>query len=758
MIPTVLFLGTWVFSQFCPAHALDDSPAEPGAWGFRPSLNNPPQTNPPGFVWRDQEGAAAYMLQVATDEAFEQPVYQEALLPFNAHTPHRPLEAGDYYWRYQAVEIDGTESGWSAARKFAVTGNEPEFPKPTIDKLIDQIPDAHPRLLFNPERVSEFKEVAAGPLAEKAAEVVAIAEKLLENPPPTEEPPKYPEGIEEKGEEWKKIWWGNRTYSIAALNGAASLAFAYQLTGDAKYGKAARDIVMAFAEWDPKGSTNYKYNDEAAMPLLYFPSRTYSWARAQFSDADREKLVEVMTVRGRDCFDHLVGARQMWRPYNSHSNRAWHKLGELSIAFIDEIPEARTWLDFATTYFWSIYPVWGGADGGWHEGAAYWVSYLDRFMYWALASEAAFGINVFTKPFFSQTGNFGMYTLPPGTEAGAWGDQAPSMTADRIGPLMNSLAIAAENPYWYWHAQQVNAEFPEGYLGFLYAARARKLEPKAPHDLPESIAFRDTGLAVLNSDLLNGKQNVQLHFKSSRWGRQSHGYNSNNAFMLYIHGEPALLSTGRRDVHGSPHHVQWMWESISDNAILINREGQNKHSSLAVGSISDFRTSDSLDIVVGEAADSYGGRLQRWTRRIFFFKPHAVLIHDLLQAPEPATFQFMLHGTAPFSLGNNTASWSAGDNRLEIGFHYPPGLVLEQTNAFTTPPAEWANFDLKQWHLNAATTEPAAQQEFLTLISINDASVTLDGDSASAEKKIDLETPSGAWSLHLAWDNFVVTD
>ena len=78
----------------------------------------------------------------------------------------------------------------------------------------------------------------------------------------------------------------------------------------------------------------------------------------------REAGLTIMKVRGEDCYNHLRGRKHLWHPYASHSNRAWHWLGEVAIAFHDEIPEAATWLDYAMTIQYNAYPVWSDEDGG----------------------------------------------------------------------------------------------------------------------------------------------------------------------------------------------------------------------------------------------------------------------------------------------------------------------------------------------------------------------------------------------------------
>ncbi|MEA3366362.1 MAG: DUF4962 domain-containing protein, partial [Candidatus Hydrogenedentes bacterium] len=523
-------------------------------------------TNPPGFSWRPCKDVTAYHLQVARDEAFKKIVYEKPDIQWSAHCPSITFPPGECYWRYAALDDAGARTTWSVVRKFTVSGEAVAFPLPATSELIERMPAQHPRLFFRPEDVPRLRELAQGALKDQFESLVKSAESLIKSPPDTTEPPLYPEGMKRGSGEWKKMWWGNRVRMAKLTDGAATLAFVYRLTGDEKYGKAARELLLAFTKWDPKGSTNYRYNDEAAMPGLYYPSRAYSWVYPLLSDEDRAKITAVMKVRGQDCFDNLRRSPHLWRPYNSHHNRAWHWLGEVAIAFHGDFEETDLWLDYAMTILATTYPVWSDSDGGWHEGLAYWTSYLSRFTYWADIVHATFGINVYQMPFFSNVGNYGMYVMPPGTRHGGFGDQTVYMRSDRIARLMAVFAAGAKNPYWQWYADVHNAGVGDGYAGFLRAAKSMKLEAKPPTDLPSSIQFRQTGLAVLNTNLLDGTKNVQIHFKSSPFfGRQSHGYNSNNSFLLNIEGYPVFLRTGRRDMYGSPHHKDWMWHTQSEN-------------------------------------------------------------------------------------------------------------------------------------------------------------------------------------------------
>lgn len=738
------------------AHAalqVDDSPGEPGEWGFRP-VGDTLETNPPGFSWRPVKEAKAYALHVARDEAFSDMVYTIESTPWSAHCPPEPFAPGTYYWRYAAIDDAGT-SPWSTTRSFTVNADTTVFPMPTPERQADLLPDEHPRLFFRPEDIPHLRELAAGPLADRFAKIVNQADKLLAKGPDTSEPPKYPADVNRKDKpgEWRKIWWGNRERVIAVGDAAATLGFVYRLTGDEKYALAARDILLAMAQWDEKGSTEYRYNDEAAMPALYLPARAYSWIHPVLNADDRAAIVAMMRERGAQCFASLQRTSHLWQPYNSHHNRAWHKLGELAIAFYGDIPEAPQWLDYAMTIFYTAYPVWGGYDGGWHEGIAYWSSYTNRFMYWAYAARAAFGIDVFERPFYKRVGDYAMYTMPPGTTGGAWGDQAEGTKSSSIASLMAVLANGARNPHWKWYAEASGGSVGGGYLGFIYSASAVGLEVRPPADLPGSAAFMGVGVAVLNTDLLDASDNVQIHFKSSPFGRISHGYNSNNAFLLHIKGERVFVRSGKRDLHGSPFHQNWMWHTKSDNAILVNGESQIKKSPSATGEIVAFDASSGVDVVVGEARKSYEN-LDRWTRRIVFLKPDVIVIHDVLDAPEPSTFEWMLHAIGEFAIDGNTVTWNGDPGSVKVQFLAPDALNISQTDQYDVQMGEWVNLGYTEWHLTAQAAEKATHREFLTFITVNNP------DAASAVEQVDggmkLSVPAREASLVLTQDGFSV--
>ena len=692
---------------------LDERPAEPGEWGYRPAAGVVSQVNPPSFSWRPQRGLT-WEIECARDVKFERVEYRAKNIEFNVHCPPRTFESGTYTWRYRGKDRKGRYTKWSRARTFSIASDAVAMALPGREELISRIPKTHPRLFVRPEDLERLRKLARGRMKQEYDKLVEECEKLLSSPPRTKEPPTYPKGLARGSERWREIWWGNRTYTIRALNSAATLAFTRLLGGKEKYGLEAKRILLDCAKWEPKGSTGYRYNDEAGMPYAYYFSRAYTFVNDLLTEKEKKICRSVMKLRGDEMYEHLC-PRHLWRPYSSHSNRAWHFLGEVGIAFLGEVEGAEDWVWFAVNAFSNVYPAWCDDDGAWHEGVSYWSSYIGRFTWWADVMRAAMGINAYDKPYFSRAGYYPMYLMPPGKVSGGFGDGANRKRASSLVPLMSQLAAQAGNGHWRWYVEQMGGPAVlSGYIGFLRGALP-KVEPKSPDDLPVSKLFSGTGQAYLNTTLKDAGQDVQVIFKSSPMGTQSHGNAGNNSFVLWAYGQRLLIRTGHYYNYGGPHHRDWMWSTRSVNNITVNGRGQRKRTANARGQIVAFETTPSMDIVVGEAGGAYEPpALDRFTRAIIFVKPELVVVYDRLEAKEASTFEYWLHAINKIGVEDQHSITVRNDDVVcDIDFLTPSGLTFKQTDQYDPNPRP--RIKLREWHLTATTPRKKKRMEFVTL-------------------------------------------
>ncbi len=719
------------------APAFDETPPAPREWGFRPAEGEVCGVTPPPFVWRPQRGALTYHLQVAATREFSPVAYEARDVTLSAHCPPQVLAAGDYYWRVRVLKEGEAASEWSQPRRFTIARDALESPLPTRAELMARVPKEHPRVYLRPEDLPRLRELAAGPLKKRYERLVKQCDALIANPPTTSDYPTYPEGTVRLSEAWSSQWRAARGHVERPLVGAFTLGLVWQLGGGEKYGQEGRRILMEVARWNPVGGTGFIYNDEAGMRYAFLFGRAYSMLNGLLTEEERQFCRQMMTVRGREMYQYLaVRLEHLWRPLNSHSNRSFHFLGEAAIAFLGEIPEAEDWLWWSANVFATVYPVWNDDDGGWHEGVGYWHGYMSFMTWWLDVQQSSLGIDGFRKPYFSRIGYFPIYAQPVGSKRHIFGDQTGIRDPINLVGLMTYFSSKARNPYWVDYVERIGGPSDQDTaVGFLRAAwnlDAPPLEKASIAELPTARLFSGTGLAFLHTDLTDYRNNVMIAFKSSPFGTQSHGNEAQNSFELHAWGEPLLVRSGTREIHGSPHHRDWMWQTHSCNAIQVNGQGQVPHNAASVGRITRFVHEAAADYVVGDATGAYPeGLVDRHERHILFIKPGLVCVFDEVETPEPARLQYWLHSPEPFALddGQNRIGLAVGDVRGRINLLAPAGLSMSQTDRFDPMPRRPYDKSIVEHHFRAETPAPAKSQQVVALIWPHRAGETFGGEA-----------------------------
>jgi hypothetical protein len=754
-----LLLSTIAISLvISPSFAQEVSNREPKARevGYFPADGKTIAINPPGFVWLPESDAKSYIVEFSQKSDFSSVEYKQYNIDLNVLCPNVLFNPGKWYWRYAFVTDGGKQSTYSKTRSFIVPDDAIEFPLVSIDEIVYRMPRKHPKLFVRPETVDEFRDDIQKNHKELWSNFISNADRMLEDTITIDEPAPYPDGHRGTGKANIDLWRKNRRYTVNAVDHASNLAFAYMLTNEEKYGQKAKEWLMAVISWPPDGTTSYSYNDECGMPILSRIPRAYTWVYPLLSDEEKTQIIASMKVRGEEIYNILRYRRHHTvSPYESHRNRAWHFMSETAIAFIDDIPEAREWLKYALTIFFSVYPVWNDDEGGWHEGVAYWKSYINRIAWWLDIANTAFGIDGYKKPFFNQTGYFPLYVMPPRSEFGGFSDGSDRVRPNNLGSLMHTLADRAENPYWKWYANEVwpyQVPSKPTYLDLLRIPKDS--EGKPPVDLDSMKVFHGVGIASMHNQMGRPDKDINLLFKSSPFGTQSHGFNAQNSFILNVYGKPVLLWSGSRDWHGSEHHKKWMYETFSDNCITVNGKGQIKHSPKAKGKIISEYHHPSIDYVAGEASEAYDGQLNTFVRNIINLKHEFFIMIDELEAPEPSTFEYHLHANEKFNIKDKQFDIFATNesSSVRISFATPTDLIITQESGHNPPSV---GFKGEQWHLTAKTPNKDKRAYFVAVYSPSQTNVMrshyqIDRSTIRGKENIELYTiVSGKWVVLL---------
>ncbi len=717
--------------------------------------------NPPGFCWTPNEKARSYRLEVRKANSSTATI-STAPLASTVYPPFQKLEPGDYQWQVVYLDEKGAATGVSKTRRFTLPASAPELLMPDVQALKSRLAGVRPRLYLGGGRLERLRAAVAKGNVPSWNRLLQAADAALEEP-------LYPEPpiLGDSDEDWM------RTFTPGKVGSAhvARTALAYRVTGGAKYREAARRWLLNLASWDPKGITSHGLrlpsggigNDEASMPMLERMSLAWDWAGDALTPEERQKVLASMTERGNQVLRTLENEDFLSHPFGNHSGRAIAFLGTAGLAFLGDIPEAEQWLDYALRSELTSYPSFGGDDGGWSQGLSYWSFYIYSHANFAVALRQATGTDLFKKPFFQNTGYFGLYFVPPYAPSGGFGDSAYHRPNESGGILADTLAEANGNPVLKWYANGVAAMgernrtkwrewFIEDVYETLKAGGASALTPEPPSKLDGSRHMKDIGWVAMHSALGDAKNDVWAMFRSGRFGSFSHAHADQNSFQLYAYGRALAIDSGYYPSYGTPHDSLWTRQTRAHNGILVNGRGQPAYTWEAEGSIDHYERQGAVTLVRGQAADAYNlpqpegtarlwrkllkeplppmePRVENFERTLAFVASSTrpvLVVHDYVKTAGPAKFDWLLHALNRMETDSRAGSIRIhdGDARVAVRLVATSPFRFSQSNQFTIKPEAASNTAYilgkasfaDQWHLQAATQEPREEGKFLAVL------------------------------------------
>lgn len=693
--------------QAADAPTLDRAPASDEI-SYRPEHDERVVANPPAFVWLPVRGVPHWIVQYAPVEDFaESQTVTHNDLSMTVHIPSTALEPGVWYWRYGYQGPDGPV--YSRSRRFTVPEDAVSFPYPGVEPLLQRIPDSRPRVYYTPETVAQIREDGET-FAWLTEPVIAAANAVLKRDEPLFAEPDPWKAYDDPRAAYIDAFRTMRPYT----RGMETCAHAYLLTGDPRFAAEARRRLMHFMTWDVDGPSSINGPTELGMDIAEHAPRTFDWIYDTLTDDQRALCLDVLSRRIGQI--HRMHRRRPFesRPFSSHPGRMIGFAVEGSIVLAHDVPEAAQWLDYTLKVLWSVYPAWGRNDGGWHEGVSYWTGYMRR-MFRIVAELDRLGIPLKDKPFFQNTGDFGLWVAYPHRGHRAFGDGYEGRVGRSQADLMYTISSLYDNPYYRWYAEQMRGG-PRGPESL--HLRRTDLEARPPTDLPLSKAFKDIGLVAMHSRMDQPEENILLLFQSNPFGAISHNHANQNTFVLEAFGEPLAISSGYYQEYGAPHHRQWVWQTRAHNGILVDGEGQIPRSARSRGRIVSHMETGDWAYALGDAVQAYGDRLRRSYRHVLFIRPdYFVIVDDLETRDDPATFQWLLHAkqSMEWDPGSQQATIRHGQAGVRVHWISPEGLDFSQRTGWDPPPRR-PSAAPPQFHLTVETTEPAQRQRFVVVL------------------------------------------
>jgi hypothetical protein len=704
----------------------------------RPSDGHIAEINPPGFSWLPVNDAKSYMISI-TNTKSKQLIINDKIIDGNVYVCRKALPPGDYEWILEAFDAEGKSLAKRRPYKLYIPPGLIEQPMPDIQKLLAGVNRKHPRLIFLKDNLVQIRKSLLTTRKEAWEILKVTADSCLDMPAP--KPPSYGRfdiktQFAERRMEYQSYYRKLRPAIDKAL---LAHSLAWLMTEDEKYAIAGKRILLEIATWDPKGITscNISSFDEVGLSLSRCVHRAYDWLYDALSAEEKELVRKNVIARARDTFQRVGIDRPFHRrPGSSHDGRLIGYLGEQAIALVGEAPdeEVEQWLEYSIEAFMTVYPHWGGNNGGWAEGMDYGPRYSMFIAPWIESLLAVSDVNLWQRPFFRNVRNFFTSCTRPNAERKPFGDGAeiglltPNRHTNGLAAYLRLHAYRFNDPVCQWWAEQL--PLPKTYIYYPVIPLVPEFKHKAPPPLIKSKAnyFNDVGWCALHSDYSDLENDVFLLFKSSPFASVSHSHGDQNAFHISVGGRALAIASGYYGpVYGMPHHADWTRATKANNCILVNGKGQAVRDFTAKGRITDFKHEEAVSYVSGDAVQAYKGSFKRCDRHVIFVRPGVFVILDDLEAPEESTYQWLFHALEKIDVDEKNQSLISHRKgaclKVQLFNSIEKDMMFTQTDKFDTPylegvPQEYRNEltdywhetynkdIIPQWHFTASTDEP----------------------------------------------------
>lgn len=505
------------------------------------------------------------------------------------------------------------------------------------------------------------------------------------------------------------LWRGMQDLTGRVSGVAEAATLLWKVTGEEQYLEKAKAFLLGVASWDPLGTTGIDYNDEAHFRIFRKMPGVYDQIRNELTATERRLVLDHFRARGKRNLESILehGVDELERNSvekepASHSVRFMPMTGLAALAFWDELPGTRDWWAFVYEWYRDVFTPWGGAEGGWAEGVAYWRGVYEH----AVFQDALLAIGdpeAYSRPFWKNTGYFqvyfvqpylatgfgdlsnaGQFNMEPGVKhfvehlgrvtgngcflswAGLYADPRPLPGEMGMRDLYRVYPTAAE----YWIRDYIASGLP-------------RPEPKPLSALPGARHFEGVGWVSMHSALGKPEDDIMLSFKSSPYGSFSHSHADQNAFILNAFGEQLAINSGYREYHRSQMHKYYTRQTLSKNAILINRRGQEVQDKEATGRIVRFERRDRAVWTTGDVTVAFntrqpGGRkIRKALRDVVFVDNRYFVIRDHVVQEDPGRIDWLLHAWEPITFHEVDGSVVIErDGALLLGRLRAPGNVL----------------------------------------------------------------------------------
>lgn len=700
-----------------------------------PSNGESPKFNSPSFQWPSKKNAT-YSIRISTSKKFDQALIEKNNIPFALFNPHQQLKQGKWFWQYKI-----NQENWNPVDSFHINASTRIFPTVSVEKIINNIPAAHPRILVNKFEINNFRLNAIK--TKEAAAIINEADKILTSPIPKEGDalPKYQGKDKFENEKIASLaskWSGKKVQETLNL-----FSQAYILTGDVKYFKVAKLWMLEVATWDPMGpSHTNNFADGGIMSSMAIGLDSF-WDL--LTESERNQIKKNISTRADQFYKLWINQVEA----RSSSMHVWqhimHNLLETGLALKGEHPTAENWIEYIYELWIAQSPKMAEEDGAWINGSAYFgmnaLSLIDIPTIFKKLS----GVDFMTAPWFQNNPKWLIYSFPPNSTSDGFGNDGERYKfpwinyagyTDALARLTNNSSAA-----WYANAvaKSVGKEIADDAEFRWFRIRDGIKKTTALHPLPfkQDAFFREVGVGYMHTNVQDTKNDLFLSLRSSPFGPMSHTHADHNTFNIAYGGKRLFYNTGYRPAMGDPHFLGWYKHTQGHNGVLIDGHGQ-PFSDGAFGWIPRSIQGEQISYAVGDASNAYSGivdgkeidhGMKLFRRHYIMLRPSIIIIYDELEADHTAEWRWLLHNYNGFTMDAKTQTVFAENEtaKAQVSLFSSSSIDLKLTDQFSVPVDNWTNKInedgdtlnfVNQWHLTAVSKQKAEKMRYLAVMQI----------------------------------------
>lgn len=743
-------------------------------------------TNPPVFTWpmvdyeypktfpaqlpdKELDDFLRYDIQLGRTPDFsdEDAILRTNLrLPF--YNPHKVLRSGVWYWRYRTA---GQE--WSSTFTVNIPEETPHFESPDAKDAARMLAETHPILFKAPvvENPTADQQTLLKTLRKKAAAAYtkeAAAYKVKGQPIP-------PNASES---ERSQIMRFHLRYEFEAIcQSLQDLLTIYQIDSNNEYLVKVLALSDYIAAKDPVKM--YHTADFTGAKCMSTLARVYDAVFVHLNSKQKQIyehfIREVASRIIAHCLLENIGSADgiLYAHFFQHT---FCDVFSTSIVMRNHIPEANTWFEM-------LYDIWlsrspgGGflSDGVWPNGNIGYIHVnMESMVSNYLLYRDLFGVNLFRHPWYANCANALAYTIPLHSAGDGFGDDC-----ERISGY-NSL----RQDFAYILGQELNNPFAVNYAYALSGQPKEKpyrftksnfAEYRIQHKpcqvktmdmsgIPQSVVFPQTGIVVMNTDVLNAENNIFVSFRSSPFGVGSHGMAEQNSFNLSYKGKPIFYPTGYKVTTADKHYLLAHKHSRARNTIIVDGKTQ-AYSHSAYGWIARYLDGKDITYTLGDASKAYvpfdksainwitvlknanaytsengfilteedNPKVKKFRRHLVLLRPNILVVYDELEAEKAVTWTFQLNGLerSNMSIDAEHCSMIANTDNCDVltNVFGSQQLKVSLIDTSYVKPFDWLNpqrgraaktFEKNQYHSRFENAEKCKRMRFLTIVQIDE--------------------------------------